>query len=283
MPPLVSVYIPTKDRLPLLKRALYSVLAQTFRDIELIVVSDGTIDNTNEFVSSLKSDLTIRLINNSCSVGACTARNQAIEAAQGRFVTGLDDDDFFLPDRIAFFLDQWKYLTDKNTHFSCLFDSRIVYKPRLVQALFLQPKVDFELIKRSNEIGSQIFTLKERYLEVGLFDPEMPAWQDWDLWLRIIERFGTAINTGQATYIWDQGHNLSSITTSDYKIIRSACERLANKHGLKNIIQKSYLLASYSRYPQAKLNLIDISTIILAFQIKAIVRCLRDRKVTWNA
>src|SRR3954470_16498002 len=109
---LVSIYIPTKNRLSLLKRAVDSVLAQTVRNIELIVVSDGSEDETCDYIRSIKSDIQVQLIHNQKSLGACAARNQAIELAQGYYITGLDDDDYFMPHRIESFLNTWARLEE---------------------------------------------------------------------------------------------------------------------------------------------------------------------------
>src|SRR3954454_1519728 len=153
---LVSIYIPTKDRLPLLKRAVDSVLAQTVRNIELIIVSDGSSDETCDYVRSIKSDIQIRLIDNESSHGACHARNQAIELAKGRFITGLDDDDYFMPHRIERFLTAWTKLEAEGISFSCLFDTRIVDDGKKALVWNLKSIVDEESILVTNALGNQI-------------------------------------------------------------------------------------------------------------------------------
>src|SRR4051812_1943467 len=162
---LVSIYIPTKDRLPLLKRAVDSVLAQTVRNIELIIVSDGSTDETCDYIRSIQSDIPVKLIHNESSYGACFARNQAIEVAKGRFVTGLDDDDYFMPHRIQSFLTTWAKLEAERTSFSCLFDTRIVDDGKRALVWNLKSTVDNESILVSNALGNQIFTTRERMIE----------------------------------------------------------------------------------------------------------------------
>src|SRR5512143_3860267 len=96
----VSVYLPTRNRAASLRRAIESVLAQTYADFELIVVDDGSSDGTREVLESVqRSDARVRAIHHSVSRGAPASRNAAIAAAHGEWLTGLDDDDEFLPRR----------------------------------------------------------------------------------------------------------------------------------------------------------------------------------------
>jgi glycosyltransferase involved in cell wall biosynthesis len=108
---LVSIYLPTHNRRRLLERAVDSVLNQTYRNIELIVVNDGSTDDTSPFLHE-KCQLDQRLIPiiNPTSLGPSKSRNIAVMAAKGTFITGLDDDDEFTPDRIARFVDYWDAL-----------------------------------------------------------------------------------------------------------------------------------------------------------------------------
>lgn len=92
---LVTIYIPTKNRLDLLKRAIKSVRDQTYSNIELIVVDDGSKDGTREYLEKEHEAGLLRAIFHQESLGACVARNAAIELSQGEFITGLDDDDYF--------------------------------------------------------------------------------------------------------------------------------------------------------------------------------------------
>jgi len=97
MPVVVSIVIPTHDRPALLRRAIISALNQTVRDIEVIVVDDGS----DPPVALAGRDSRVRLIRNAQSVGVCAARNVGLEAAVGDYVTFLDDDDELAPLMVA--------------------------------------------------------------------------------------------------------------------------------------------------------------------------------------
>jgi len=99
MQPLVSCIIPTYNRANFVERAIQSVLNQTYKNIEVIVVDDGSEDNTKEVVLSIK-DERIKYIRLHRNFGAAFARNVGIANANGDFIAFLDDDDYFLPEKI---------------------------------------------------------------------------------------------------------------------------------------------------------------------------------------
>jgi glycosyltransferase involved in cell wall biosynthesis len=94
--PCVSVAIPTRDRLPLLREAVASVLAQTFTKWELIVVDDGSTDETWAWLNSLK-DKRVRLLRNDTPMERSIARNHALDIARAPYILFLDDDDRLTP------------------------------------------------------------------------------------------------------------------------------------------------------------------------------------------
>lgn len=257
---LITVYIPTKNRLDLLKRAVNSVLSQTHRPIELIVVSDGSDDGTCDYVNGLIENISITLIHNDTSVGACAARNQAIDVAQGEFITGLDDDDIFLPHRLATFLAEWRRQQEKGVRFSCLFDRRIVNAGDNVALWDIEATVTAEQIVQSNAVGNQVFTTPQRMKDAGRFDPAMPAWQDWDMWVRLIKTGGPAYSIQANTYIMDISHEFERITKkSSEKIIRAA-HLFYQKHCQRGDL--AGMLYSLAGYDQIRLTLRDMSVML---------------------
>lgn len=97
--PTVSVIIPTHNRGDILRRAIDSVLNQTYKDFELIVVSDGCTDNTDEIVTSY-ADPRIKFFSHEKSCGASAARNTGIKASTGQYIAFLDDDDEWTVDKL---------------------------------------------------------------------------------------------------------------------------------------------------------------------------------------
>ncbi len=107
--PEISVIIPTFNRANLLERAVRSVLSQTYRDFEILVIDDASKDNTQEMVKEkfkLEIDAGIlRYIRNEKNIERSRTRNKGMEMARGVYIALLDDDDFWLPDHIAMLLD----------------------------------------------------------------------------------------------------------------------------------------------------------------------------------
>ncbi|WP_135855417.1 glycosyltransferase [Halorussus salinus] len=103
--PTVSVVIPTYNRAELLTRAIDSVLAQTYDDFELLVVDDGSTDDTEEVVTGY-DDERVRYLAHDTNRGANPARNTGIEAAEGEYVAFLDSDDEWRPRKLDAQLDR---------------------------------------------------------------------------------------------------------------------------------------------------------------------------------
>jgi glycosyltransferase involved in cell wall biosynthesis len=107
--PEISVIIPTFNRANLLERAIRSVLSQTYRDFEILVIDDASKDSTQEMVQEkfkLELDAGIlRYMRNEDNIERSRARNKGMEMAEGVYIALLDDDDFWLPDHMATLLD----------------------------------------------------------------------------------------------------------------------------------------------------------------------------------
>jgi len=99
LPPLVSVILPTHNRSEMLKRAINSILSQTWKDFELIIISDGSTDNTEDVVLSFQ-DSRIHLLQHEIARGASAARNAGLRVANGKFIAFLDDDDEWTQDKL---------------------------------------------------------------------------------------------------------------------------------------------------------------------------------------
>jgi glycosyltransferase involved in cell wall biosynthesis len=100
MMPVVSVVIPTYNRPQFVRGAVRSVLAQTFLDFELIVIDNGSVDDTSNVIRSF-DDPRVRCVRIEINNGVSPARNRGIELARGEFIAFLDDDDEWLPDKLT--------------------------------------------------------------------------------------------------------------------------------------------------------------------------------------
>lgn len=209
--PLVSIYIPTHNRSLLLRQALESCLAQTYQKIEIIIVDDNSNDDTQsvclEYTSRYKN---IRSYKNNEALGACASRNFAIAHCNGEYVTGLDDDDLMLPHRIK------DFVMNINNNYSFLCSTIIEKNPFGEFPARMQKQTICESdMKRKNYVGNQIFIRRQHLLNIGGYDTNMKAWQDFDLWLRLITSSGPALKIDNHSYIVNQSHDFQTITSSD--------------------------------------------------------------------
>jgi glycosyltransferase involved in cell wall biosynthesis len=184
--PLVSAVIPTYNRGHVIERAVASVLAQTYRPIEIIIVDDGSTDDTEARVARLAVPM-LHYERCATNAGASAARNLGISCARGDFVAFLDADDEWLPDKTA---RQVARFADG--------DFGVVYCGiREVSAEWgsidriPQHRGDlFETLRAVNVLRtSGVMVRRPVFDAVGGFDCGLAARHDWDLWLRIARRY----------------------------------------------------------------------------------------------
>lgn len=111
--PLISIYMPTRNRQQLAIRAIKSVLRQDYPHWEMIIVDDcsSSYEQLQQFVIEL-NDRRVQYTRNDFNSGACAVRNQAILQAKGQFITGIDDDDEWTSNRLSLFLEHKQQLMD---------------------------------------------------------------------------------------------------------------------------------------------------------------------------
>lgn len=187
---LVSVVLPTRDRPDSVQRAVESALAQSVRDLELIIVDDGSTDDTSDVLARLAGgDPRIRVCRLERRVGAAAARNHGIERACGEYVAFIDDDAQWRPNKLDCQLRLLGAAPDAALAY-CPFvyvdpdgaerivGSRAAVGGRARKALLRENFID----------TSCVLIRREPLLEAGGFDERLPRLQDWDLWLRLAER-----------------------------------------------------------------------------------------------
>lgn len=247
---LVSIYMPTRNRLELLKAAVQSVLNQSYPSIELLIVDDASSDGTPAYLQQLAAtDARVKIFLNSTSQGACRSRNTAIRAATGEFITGLDDDDEFLPHRIQTFVDYWHFLEQYDDEpFSCLYSNVIARRPDGARRVRKALQVETADLFSGNAIGNQVFAPRQYYLDTGGFDEEMPAWQDLEFFYRLVEKYGAARLLDLHTYLFDETARPDRISVGRKDRIMQACALMAGKHAKTSRQRQQLLMQVYHRH-----------------------------------
>ena len=183
--PLVSVVLPTHNRVELLAGAVESVLAQTEQRFELIVVDDGSRDATPEYIAALtRRDIRTRSIRLETPRGGGAARNEGIRLSQGDWVAFLDDDDRWLPTKLE------KQLTALRAHPTAVAAScgyECVFASRRRKVVTVPSSVKLSELFESNVLGGASLCLVSAQAlgSIAGFDTSLVAGQDLDLWVRL--------------------------------------------------------------------------------------------------
>jgi glycosyltransferase involved in cell wall biosynthesis len=181
----VSVVIPTHNRRPFLERALSCVLLQQDVDVDVIVVDDGSSDDTPNLLTA-SAHPKVRWVRHEIPRGLPAARNAGLALAERPWVAFLDDDDLWGPRRLAAQLDA---LASSGAGWACS-DAALVDHRFRVLGIHPAPfgvDVRGEILQR-NIIpggGSSVLARTQLVREVGGFDESLPSVEDWDLWIRL--------------------------------------------------------------------------------------------------
>jgi len=207
MPELVSTIIPTYNRAALLVRALDSVAAQGYRPIEVVIIDDGSTDNTVEVVQSRRPFLESRGINvifhQQQNLKAPKARNVGMQLARGSLIAFLDSDDLWLPtflETVVRLLDTYPQCGMGFSGILGIDDDDVVFAER---KMYIEPDPEegvltnpFNRIMRYMPTQTSGVIVRKSVIDVvGDFDLALPVVEDWDLWYRIAKKFDLCYTT----------------------------------------------------------------------------------------
>jgi glycosyltransferase involved in cell wall biosynthesis len=220
--PACSVIIPTYNRLPYLRKAIATVIAQTFGDWELLVVDDGSTDDTFAAISALSlAEPRLRILLNSGSSGPAGARNAAIVEARGLYIAFLDSDDLWDEDKLAQFMEvagaepdailigsDYRMVDEvsntSRTACDMIYKTMMPWWETYARTVDLLPcrelRQDRSLLARSDVVfattiagflwihTSSVLVRRDAIVAAGGFDESLARTEDIDLWLRLNER-----------------------------------------------------------------------------------------------
>jgi glycosyltransferase involved in cell wall biosynthesis len=244
MEPTFSVVIPTYDRAHLLPRAIESVLNQTFEDFELIVVDDGSTDDTREVVASF-TDERIVYVRREETGGAAAARNTGIRHAKGKYVSFLDDDDEYLPQYLTVMHGVMQNASGRPGFAWSgirIVDDQRVGTPMLCELMWSAPEFGDRAAEKDYVLrhapGTGCMTVRAECFErVGLFDAQLKSGEDLDMVIRLAQHFSFRAIPQALVTVHRHRHQQLSWDTG---LKAAAYERILQKH-------RDYL----SQHPQA--------------------------------
>ena len=185
--PVVSVIITTYNRAIYLKRAIKSVISQTFKNFELIIIDDCSTDNTEQVVNSITDDRII-YFKHKTNLGVHQARNNGIQMARGEFIGFLDDDDEWLPNKLKKQVELFKKLPKE---FGIVYSGYLVsLNGKIVSKMMPKFKGDCrDYLLRFNILATSTALVRRSCFDkVGFFE-YMISIEDWDMWIRISEYY----------------------------------------------------------------------------------------------
>lgn len=199
--PVISVIIPVFNGEKTIKETIQSVLNQTFTDLEVIVINDGSQDSTLSVVSSIE-DPRLKVFSYE-NAGVANSRNRGFSHASGEFISFLDADDLWTPDKLEAQLKalqahpqaavaySWVDYIDQSGKFFYA-GNHITANGNIYEKLLLHNLL---------ENGSNPLIHKQAFAKVGSFDQTLSSAADWDMWLRLSARYEfVAVPSSQVLY-----------------------------------------------------------------------------------
>ena len=183
----ISVIIPSYNRAKLITKSIESVLNQTYDNIEVIVVDDGSTDNTEEVIKQI-SDKRVKYIKLKKNSGACHARNVGIEEATGKYIAFQDSDDEFLPTKLEKQYDNM--IKNKADMDFCKMNiytgDNIITVPANNREKRILKEKYLEELSYGNYIGTPLILITKKLAQKTLFNENLPRLQDYDFVLRAV-------------------------------------------------------------------------------------------------
>ncbi len=238
--PQISVVIPVYNREQTIERAIDSVLAQERLPEEIIVVDDGSTDNTPEILNAYHTKIQVVRQSNK---GVSAARNRGVELARGKWIAFLDSDDEWLPDKLQ---KQMTYLEQHPNTRILQTDERWIRNNMRVnpgKKYFKKSGNIFKNCLKTCIVGpSTVICERSLLKEKGGFDENLPVCEDYDLWLRIAAKHPIPL-IKQTLIIKYGGHpdQLSLSTPGMDRFRVQSLEKILKKEPL-SMTQRSELL-----------------------------------------
>ena len=215
--PQVTVILPSWNRADWLKKSIDSVLEQTFRDFELIVVDDASTDSTQEILTIYSGKF--RSITFAKNLGVSAARNAAVKNCDSEWIAFLDSDDFWHPHKLQKQIAQTVIRAECPIHFT---DEIWIRNGVRVNPKKKHQKLEGWIFKPSLELclmsPSTVLLRRELFDVHGLFDETLPICEDYDLWLRLTAQHQVALLNEKL--MTRHGGHADQLSRSDWGIDR---------------------------------------------------------------
>jgi glycosyltransferase EpsE len=235
--PLISVIMSVYNDELFLRESIESILTQSFKDFEFIIINDASTDNCLEIIKEYqKSDRRIKIINHEKNEGLARSLNDGILISRGRYIARHDSDDIALTNRLSKQID---YVL-KNPHIKLLGSSAIkINENGEKMGEIPVPLTNQEIIKhisRGNPfIHPSVIIDKEALINIGMYDENIRRTQDYELWFRMLTKYQCS-NLNEVLLLYRINSNGMSKKKFKYRILESKIRYMGiKKLGLSKI------------------------------------------------
>ena len=210
--PLVSIILPYFRKINYIKKTINSILNQSFKDFEIILVYDDE-DLHDLFIieSYFKNNPKIKIIKNKKNLGAGISRNNGIKHASGEIVAFVDSDDFWLPDKLE---RQTKFMQENNYDFTFCNYNKLISDKKIIKVKSTKSVLNYSDLLGSNEIGLSTVQLNKKIIFEELFPP-LKTQEDYAAWLKISKKNMNAYNFPHTLVLWNKTKN--SLSSNFYQ------------------------------------------------------------------
>lgn len=260
---LISVVIPAYNATKTIQATINSVIQQTYTDLEIIVINDGSTDSTLDILNSI-NDQRLKIITtpNQCLPAS---RNTGINFAQGEYISFLDADDLWTPDKLRLELEALQ--NNPQADVACSWTNYIDEKDQII---LTGNRIDltgnaypYLLLCNVLDSGSNLFVRRQKLLAIGNYDQSLRSAHDWDLYLRLASQY-QFVTVPQAQVLYRISRNsMSTDVTREETSARQVIERAftqaptslqyLKKYSLANLY-KSLIRKSLEQYPSPQQN-----------------------------
>ncbi len=246
---LVSVIVPVFNRQDYVAETIESIVKQTYKNIEIIIINDGSTDNSEKIIRTFQSQYPdiINVINQQ-NQGQVKARNNGLKIARGEFIAFLDSDDVWLLDKL-----------EKQV---CLFNKKVGLVYSGVQYIDtwgnvigeeqcdqnIKGAVYEKLIVKNRMTGGTVIVRNEALKKVGLFDETFEAAENWDLWIRVTQFY--EVNFVDEALLKYRKHsgNMSSNNTLMLDATHSILEKYCLNTNIEGVAAEACEIATANYY-----------------------------------
>lgn len=237
---LVSVYIPSYNHEKYVSDSIKSVLNQTYKNIELIVIDDGSKDNSVSIIKNLADKYGFKFIHRP-NKGLCATINQAINLANGKYICGCASDDVLRLDSI----EKRVEFMEKNPNYAMVYGEAIYLRDDDKQIYITKNAKKsgfiFDDLFRSNFIpAGSVMVRKEVFESIGKYDENLKI-EDYDMWLRIADKFQIGYINEILYYYRPHENQISNKTFLMYENEKQIFYKWQHKDCFKNIIKRHKL------------------------------------------